>query len=151
MHYVYQTKFGELDGNCLASCLASIFEVPLDEVEEFCHITDNNWAERVDAFVSQYGYAALFIPMCRYLGVPQIGKAHIVGRRTQAIDVLFPGMADCYYILGGHGPRKLGHAVVYKGEQMTHDPSPEGGGVEIPEEIIVFVKRGELAREPADD
>ena len=133
----------------MAACLASIFEVPIEQVEQTVNIADDEWAQQVDVFAAQYGYAALSIPTCRFL--EKTGKAHIVGSLEQAIDVFFPGFADCYCIAYGPGPRGLTHAVVYKGRQMVHDPFSEGSGLKTVEEIIVFVKRGELTSSQIDE
>lgn len=32
-----QTKFGEYEGDCFAACIASLFELPIEDVPDLCY------------------------------------------------------------------------------------------------------------------
>lgn len=53
MNRVFQTRFGK-EGNCFAACLASLFEVPLEQVDQ-CACNNPTWAAETDAFLARYG------------------------------------------------------------------------------------------------
>ena len=110
MKPVQQTRFGgserpsEEQGNCLAACVASIFEVPIKQVPEFL---DKNWLSVLTKWCRERDTTPLyFSPVTK--------------------DVLFP---ETYYILGVKS-RTLpnpnnGHAVVAWGRKVVHDPHPK--------------------------
>ena len=53
MTKIFQTRFGR-EGNCWAACLASYFEVPLEEVDQCaCHNID--WREKTHLFLAARG------------------------------------------------------------------------------------------------
>jgi len=122
MKPVFQTRFGGSDslaeeqGNCLAACLASIFELTLDEVpdpimdegaEWFREIQDwlrerNLWIVALEG-VFAYEHAAYTILSCKSTVLP--GEKHVV--------------------------------VAYNGE-VVHDPSPRAKSVGEIEQTWVF-------------
>lgn len=105
---LHQTQFGKPRGNCFATCLACILEIPLDDVPNFCE--HDNWRDETDKWLEPYG---LF-----YQDIVLIGDAR--DELTQYWG---------YHVISGDGPRGLRHSVVgYRGK-MVHDPHPDGGGV----------------------
>jgi hypothetical protein len=121
---VTQDKFGGQDappeesGNCFAACIASILELPLSEVPNFCAYSD--WNTRVNNWLEDYGMFLITIePKSWY-------------PRPRQFD-------DCYSILSGPSGRGLRHCVVGKGEQMVHDPHPSRAGLDHFDQIDLFV------------
>lgn len=112
MKPIHQTLFGTgtggVRGNCFAACIASILEMPLEEVPHFCNHADwrgaaNAWLKRFDLFY---------------------------------VDFLLPGdMRDelvsdwGYHVISGMGPRGIRHSVVGLAGKMVYDPYPGGGGL----------------------
>jgi hypothetical protein len=121
---VIQTRLSTPDkpayGNCFTACIASILELPIEQVPNFIDY-GRDW----------------FIPFLQFIedaGYTYDGTYYIKNRRTpeelERFHRTFEGV-DGYYIVGGGSPRgfSLGHAVVYKGGELVHDPHPDGGGV----------------------
>ncbi len=114
MKPVFQTKFGGADapeedqGNCMAACLASIFEVGLDGVPDFIgQIESGKWWFTLSEWLKARNLAILMI-------------------KTPAFDVP-AGFAmagvDSETLLDDRGG-KDGHMVVVNGGQLAHDPNP---------------------------
>lgn len=120
MHYVDQTVFGCIYGNCVAACLASIFEFPIKKIPNFWKETQdareywkltNEWLEK------HYNYRLLLIQM-------------------QKEDMFF--LKDILCIALGPTERNGDHAVVWRNE-MIHDPHPSKEGLsEEPNIFAVF-------------
>ena len=104
MRPVMQTKFG-MEGNCLAACVASIFEISIDEFPELVEGPD--WYTQFTNF------------MVERFGVQPVDLHHGEGY----IDNAPRG----YYIANGPAARGLEHSVVGYGNRLIHDPHPDGG------------------------
>lgn len=112
---VYQTIFGNdprNPGNCFQACVASLFDLPLEDVPHF--VAEKNWWRFLEQWLLQFG---LYPVNIEYKGF----------------------MPQGYTILNGKSPRGYAHSVIVKGGRIVHDPHPAGGGVE-PEDYTVFVK-----------
>lgn len=118
---VHQTTFGRPDGNCFAACLASVFEIPVAVVPNFCAGDNPDWMSDCNAWLRPMGF---------YL-----------------ISVALPGdveegwFPEGYHLMSGRSPRgDFNHSVVgFKG-RMVHDPHPSGEGiVGAPTEYDFFV------------
>lgn len=107
MKPVYQTRFGGSDappeeqGNCIAACLASIFEVSIESVPD---LHESNWWDVLINWSQQFGVTPIYISPVK--------------------SVLFP---NTFYVLGVKS-RTLanpedGHAVVAWGNTIVHDPN----------------------------
>ena len=108
-----QTTFG-LQGNCMAACLASILDKPLQDIPDFIGILENVpdnerhivFHDAIDDYLDSIGYERTFHPYStaynRFSGV------------------------DEYYIVTGTSPRGYSHAVVYCNGKPYHDPHPDG-------------------------
>ncbi len=51
MKRVKQTKFGPVEGNCFAACIASLLEVPIDEVVIDTDPKNEKWFEDLQAYL----------------------------------------------------------------------------------------------------
>lgn len=119
---IHQTKFGNLQGNCFAACIASILEIPIEDVPNFCVDYPEDWFFRASDFVrDRYGYVFVM-----FLHNNSIGDT--VSRMG-------------YSIVGGKSPRgDFGHSVVYYSDRLAHDPHPSGDGIiGDPTDYILFV------------
>lgn len=115
---VYQTKFGGEEGNCLAACLASIFELPIEAIPDFGE--DALWFARFEAWmVENFG--------------------------LQPVDLAISPLSDWrpkgYHLICGKSPRgDFEHAIVGRNGEAVHDPHPEGGcELETVETYTVFL------------
>ena len=119
MKPVRQTIFGKPDGNCFQACVASLLEVPLEEVPSF---TEKWWLE-LEAWLESRGLAPLLLtwPLAK-------GSYFCL---------------DTHYIACGLAGRGLRHSVIYKNQELIHDPHPDNTGlVEEPDTVILFVRKG---------
>ena len=57
---VDQTKFGYPDGNCMSASLASVLQLPLEEVPD---LATPDWISVLAAFLEQYGLCPLVSPV----------------------------------------------------------------------------------------
>ena len=113
MKPVFQTVFDSVKGNCLQASLASVLEVPLDEVPDLAERDDflealNKWLRET------YGVEVVCIP---------------AGGWTP------PGI----HLTGGLEPGGLEHIVVGRDGEMIHNPHPRGGGLKEEKEHWLFV------------
>lgn len=126
MKPVYQTKFGNKEGNCLAACIASIFELRLEEVPNFIEGDTGNgeWHQKLWDFLHSLEHDHVFYYIADPYKVPTFPK----GR---------------YHIIGGISPRGLLHAVVGFNGKIVHDPHPEGGGLLTIADYMIIHKKDE--------
>lgn len=106
-------------GDCLRACVASIFDLPLEEVPHFLHDGGGDstsgedwWWTRLFRWAAARGLEPVFT-----LDEPQ-----------------------GYSIAGGKSPRgPWGHWVVWQAGQCAHDPNPARGGlVGAPQDFLCF-------------
>lgn len=112
MKPVFQTQFlgrkGPGAGNCHAACLASVLELPLDEVPNFQEITDDDacWRAEED-WLKAKGFFSL---------------------STDPLAEL-DSYAGWHIAMGPNARNGTMHSCVYYGTELRHDPNPEGGGL----------------------
>lgn len=121
MKPIKQTTFGDggdgsEPGNCFATCVASILELPLSEVPNF--ITCDDWFEQVNMFLMKYGYSLV-----------------IVDINHEYNFIYHSG----FLIAAGKAARGLRHCVVYHGSEPVHDPHPDGMFLEEVDRFYLFV------------
>ena len=105
---VSQTKFGRGEGNCWSACLASIFELHLDEVPSF---KGENWWLDTQRWVERHGY----------------GFVEVVIEHPEGLELF----GQSLWIASGKSPRgNFDHSVLYCGSTMIHDPHPDGTGLD---------------------
>lgn len=128
MKPVLQTKFG-LQGNCLTACLASLFELTIDEVpcfhEGIPEGTPQNDPEMVPIFWDN---------VHKFVNSKGFGMFHLEGDLAlQTISIM-----GGYFLVGGKSPRGYSHSVIYTKEGLAHDPHPEGGGVIVQSVSVIY-------------
>lgn len=116
---VQQTLFGK-GGNCFAACIASIFELPLGWVPNFCAETRMPWLDFANHWLAPLGLMIINL------------------RILEEGEFEWP---RCYHIISGHTVRhpKLLHSVVGFAGKMVHDPHPDGSGLTEVRDYDVFV------------
>lgn len=109
MKKVFQTKFhGENSrGNCLAACLASVFDLSISDLPEFEMMERDEWIHVMLTWLEDRGYD---------LDVFRTNPGGELAKGT-------------YYMAIGKSPRGIDHCVVYRDGFMVHDPHPQGGGL----------------------
>jgi hypothetical protein len=116
MKPVYQTRFGSPGGNCFQACIASIFELSLECVPDFCNI-DGDWWQSLQEFLST-NFNLCAIAIDKYPS-----------------DIRNPSIT----IITGNSPRNNGlHSVVGCGDKIVHDPHPDSTGLLDKQDVIVF-------------
>lgn len=117
-------------GNCFRACIASVFEIDIDEVDipelEQTLWDGDDWFSLVVDWAWSKDYAVWFW----YNSNPH-GK-----------QIPVQGIDDRYLIATGPSPRHqdTDHAVVFKGNKLAHDPHPSKSGLDgPPHDFITFV------------
>lgn len=104
---IKQTVLGR-GGNCFAACIASIMELELENVPNFC--TNENWREETNKWLSTFGFFYM--------------DFHLAGDLRDELCQYWG-----YHIIAGDSPRGLRHATVgYRGH-IYHDPHPDNNGL----------------------
>jgi hypothetical protein len=99
-------------GNCFTACLASILDMPIEQVPNFIDF-GQDWFEPFYKFLREHGF-----------------EYHGLRHGTDALTYE-PGI-DGYYIVGGKSHREFamsGHAVVFRHGKMIFDPHPSNDGL----------------------
>ena len=116
---VFQDKFsGHPDGgNCIQASVASLLELRLDDVPHFlkesgCWAT---WRITLDEWLEKSGLYAHW---------------------TYGDKIVH---FDGYFLATGPTTRGTHHMVIYKGNEMVHDPHPEGDGLVTIDSTCVFI------------
>jgi hypothetical protein len=125
---IMQTRFGGYDspveeqGNCLQACVASVFELSLEEAfDGIPH--GENWFEEFNKWLERYGLAAIFIEHS-----PQ---------KPVAASALFGyhiGEVQSKTLTNGEH-----HNVVLLNGEVIHDPNPNANGIGEAVAFILFV------------
>jgi hypothetical protein len=131
MKQVYQTKFGEPEGNCFNACVASILECSLEDLPDLYEIeqTGENWLVGLNNALRPIGY----------------GIVHIPASEEKPCEAYIP--EGCHFIASGMGPRGLLHSVVMRQEKerpvFVHDPiGPKYRGLKGVSSFQLIVKIG---------
>ena len=128
MKPVMQTKFGT-QGNCLTACIASLFEMNIDQVMDFHTGTDPDASQTDPTAVNIF-----WNNVHQWLNQNNFGMIHL-GSPENILETI--GMVEGYFLVGGKSPRGYSHSVIYTKDGLAHDPHPEGGGV-IPESVSLI-------------
>lgn len=110
---IMQTSFGE-KGNCFNACVASILEIPIDELPDY-----SQWA------CWHYKYQQFLRNNYNY------GMVTILNKGTNLLT-------DLIVIVSGPGPRGLVHSVLYRNGDLLHDPYPDNNGLDEIQEITLL-------------
>lgn len=112
-------NFNEPCGNCLQAALASILELPLDQVPHFCDVNAHglgyDWYAEMNAWLEQrFGLMVVYIHESEW-------------------------KPTGFHLLSGTSPRGSQHETVGYNGELAHDPHPIGGGVSGERHIGLFV------------
>lgn len=124
----HQTVFGAGKGNCFATCIACILDLPVEDVPNFCGDNpgeNGEWHRATNRWLAPRGL--------RYI---EFSYGDWVADNH--------GLPGCHVIVSGPGPRGCDHATVWLDGKLTHDPHPSGDGLLEPKYVGFFV-----ALEPA--
>lgn len=116
MKPVFQTVYGLPNGNCFAACIASILEMDLEDVPNFCEGENTNWMFDLNEWLYQFGLGALTVA---FQGDIPIKKS--------------------WSCAGGKGPTGVKHSVVMKDLEFVHDPHEGWNGFDGDPEDYTFV------------
>jgi hypothetical protein len=126
MKKVFQTKFGQLTGNCMNACLASLLELDIELIPAFGH--DKKWWTRMREFLGALGYSPLEI---------EWNEGH------DGVKTIFPNTGQIAWGVGKSPRGDWNHAALFKytggGWELIHDPYPGGGGFDGPIKQIGFL------------
>lgn len=110
---VDQTRFGAVDGDCFAACVATLLGLPLAEIPNFCAPeqldADGRWWPNFRAWCAARGLEAVCL-----LAADQP-----------------PGAVPDFDAIGS-GPSPRGaflHATVWRNGRLWHDPHPSRAGL----------------------
>lgn len=113
---VYQTKFLSEGnrGNCFSAAVASILEIPLEDVPPF-EEQKGDWTEDFFNFSLRHNLKFVIV-------YEEEDIAEYVDEKD---------LPNFYYIAVGASPRNIStqHAVVYKQGKLVHDPHFSGDGI----------------------
>lgn len=116
-------------GDCYRACLASILDLPSEQVPHFIQdrAAQPAWRDDERMWLAARGLQA--IVMVFKLPLPTI---------LECIGAMNPGV---HYIIGGRGSNGMPHAVVACGASIVHDPGNVGisGPIEDGHHILTFV------------
>jgi len=127
MKPVDQTKFGFGNGNCQAACIASILEIPIEDIPNF-HGDDPTDAETYWKNVRKWCEDKPFT---------------IISIAFQEDHDPKEFLKDCWVIASGPSPRGTEewhrHAVVWKNGKIVHDPHPSRAGLKEIDTYDMFI------------
>jgi len=138
MKFYDQTEFSDpennIKGNCLSACLASILDIDIKEIPNFCYF-GNNWASEFSKFIYKAGYN---------LDGSYYFKGLENDLREWADLLTLSSGVDGVFIVGGPSPRFNGnihHAVLYKDNKLLHDPHPSRDGITVLRYAFLITKQ----------
>lgn len=114
-------------GNCLAACVASLFEIPITEVpnvEVLFHIEDNYYYFVLNKWLNSFGYEISTDDRFKVYHDKDYLKDN--QRRRAELRVY---LQDEYYLVSGKSARGVNHVCVYKKGKLVHDPHPSREGL----------------------
>ncbi len=136
MKPVFQTKFGGAEapeseqGNCMAACLASLFEISLDDVPDFGgQITNGQWYITLSDWLRVRNLELVVTPAKGY--PPPMGPYLLATKSTTLANP------------------DDGHLVIAQNGHVTHNPHPAATLEGEPEGIWLLVVLDVAKMEPA--
>ena len=103
MKPIYQTIFGGEEGNCTQAAIASILEIPLEDVPHFILYDKDEWWRKYEEWAAKFGLQPV--------GIRDLG------------DWIPRGW---HLIIGGSPRGDFEHCVVGYAGRPVHDPYPDG-------------------------
>lgn len=132
MKRVDQTTFGHGTGNCFQACVASIFDLPLSAVPNFCvDYDEKEWWVQLDLW-------------CAARGVAPAEFVYDKGEYSTDLERLrWPCVRrGVSFIVSGKNKHDVDHCIVVTWGQHgaeVHDPNPNREGLVSYRDVIVFV------------
>jgi len=120
MKPVYQTRFGKREsedtkgGNCFQAALASLLELPLKRVPDFCNIYPLEGREWYDRYIEWLRRRGLSVITLR------------IGDRFTLKD---ESLRDCYLLTGGPNADGVRHMTIYRNGECVHNPNKRCKGI----------------------
>ena len=111
MKPIKQTTFGK-QGNCFPACIASVLEIPLEGIPNFCVEFPSKWHWEVNKWLSENHGVVL-------LTITPWDQDHVFP----------PFVVDTYHLMSGPSVRGHHHSIVALNGKMVHDPHPDGHGL----------------------
>lgn len=112
MKKVYQTRYGKNEGNCFPAAIASILELELDEVPDFCNIhSEDSYYQEFIYWLHRLGYTAIPIATNKD---ELANSMHLKGS---------------YLLVTGKNKDGVNHCVVYRNGEMVHNPNRKCEGI----------------------
>jgi hypothetical protein len=124
-------------GNCYAAAIASIMELPIEEVpnvEVFFHMSSDYWQEVMLIFINSKGWDLCSDDRFKVFHDGTFGLDK--GNRSQYLEEC----KDKYYLVTGKSARGVLHICVYKNGKLVHDPHPTKEGLLTEETFQVLEK-----------
>ena len=106
MKPVFQTIYGDGVGNCFPACIASVLEIDLEGIPNFCTVYKSRWQGELNKWLHQFGLGSLTVAFQ---------------------DDFIPIQKGWCLAAGPCGPEGVMHSVVMKDMKMVHNPH-EGWG-----------------------
>jgi hypothetical protein len=126
-------------GNCVQAAIASILDLRLEDVPAFRDLPAQDVESGIDRFLQSRGLRRISV---RFSGAFEWGDAFFQ-------DSLYHPLGECYVcgppvLIYGKSPRSsTGHAVVGHisgaNVRITHDPHPDGTGIDGPPHSIHWI------------
>lgn len=104
-------------GNCLQAALATVFDLPLDEVPHFVAMPADVWWSALERWLAERNIAVNWLPQPPWYPL------------------------GAYYLMTGKSPRgDFKHVVVCRNGDLIHDPHPDGTGLDMdhPEQFGIY-------------
>lgn len=119
MKPIKQTKVGE-DGNCFQAVIASMLELGLDDVPDFCNLysTFDKWFGKCNNWLSKFGLGIVA------LTVETKNDYEIIGDNQNYKGCLIADLKQ------QHMP--YDHVVIIKNGKLVHDPMPGTNKYKLP-------------------
>lgn len=126
---VYQTRFGERKnndekgGNCFQAALASLFELELDNVPDFCNLyplETDEWYYKYREWLNGRGYSVLSFTL------------------FDGFNLNDPGLKGCYLLTTGPNHNGVSHCMIYKDGKPAHNPNGSCRGITPKTVDIIF-------------
>ena len=118
MKPVYQTRYGAKTGNCFQACIASLFELNLQDVPDFCNrYDDGSYHKEFVKWLNKKGYSAISV---------------------KANSLYSHCLKNCLVLTAGKNKDGIMHQAIYKNGKPVFNPNKKCSGI-TPEFIdIIF-------------
>lgn len=123
------------NGNCWASAIASILELPLSEVPNFeiwFQWEDGIWWYLTLLFLNKKGYHLEYNNHFRVFHFTEDEYYNWCEENKVepgVYELIKESLKDQYYFISGLSPRGVSHVTIWQNGNMVHDPHPTREGI----------------------